>query len=267
VFYGRRLADGSSSVWAVPKLGGDPLRISSGMPSYLVADDAFVYWTDQEGVYSAPAGGGAASQLFAGAFVGALALDTEGALYFAELRDFGGPRGIHRMQDRVDAIIAADQSPTGGIAVDATHAYYTSATFAGDQTVRRVPKRGGKVETLAHLSSFPLLVRVDPRNAYIRDDAGSVLAIAKSGGQPLILSSQNTGRGASGFDFDVNASVVWWMWSDFGSGARNGLYRANADGSGFAGIDVSSDFNWGGPRVDDGAVYYFHAGSLLKRLK
>jgi hypothetical protein len=139
---------GSFSIWAVPKAGGDPVRISSGLPVYIVADDSFVYWTDQQAVYSTPASGGPGSPLFAGA-IGRLVLDEQGALYFAELRDFSQPRGIHRMQDRVDSVVAADQDPTGGI----------------------------------------------------------------------------------------------------------------------TGVDVNDDFNWGGPRVDDDAVYYLHAGSLLKRLK
>jgi hypothetical protein len=66
----------------------------------------------------------------------------------------------------------------------------------------------------------------------------------------------------------VNASVVWWTWTDSTVAANNGLFRANADGSGFAAVDTGSDPTvWSGPRVDDTAVYYFHAGALLKRLK
>ncbi len=60
--------------------------------------------------------------------------------------------------------------------------------------------------------------------------------------------------------------VVWWIWGD-GTNRPKGLFRALADGTGFTGVDTGSDFNWFGPRVDDTAVYYFHAGALLKRLK
>jgi hypothetical protein len=265
VFFGRRTAEGSSSIWAVPKTGGNPVRISSGLPVYIVADDSFVYWTDQQAVYSAPASGGPPSQLFAGAFLETLALDEQGALYFAELRDFYQPRGIHRMQDRVDSVIAADQSPMGGIAVDETWTYYTSATFSGEQSVRRVPRHGGAVQILARPSAAPTTIKVDSRNAYFRDLLGAVWSIAKAGGAPVLLSGQNTGGGADGFDLDVNGSTVWWI--GYGFPRLNGLFRANEGGTAFTGVHVDDDFNWSGPRVDDGAVYYFHAGSLLKRLK
>jgi hypothetical protein len=33
-------------------------------------------------------------------------------------------------------------------------------------------------------------------------------------------------------------------------------------------VETGSDLTvWSGPRVDDTAVFYFHAGALLKRLK
>ena len=64
----------------------------------------------------------------------------------------------------------------------------------------------------------------------------------------------------------MNASVVWWMWGDV-TNRPKGLFRAMADGTGWTGVDTGADSNWVGPRVDDTAVYYFHAGALLKRLK
>jgi len=63
---------------------------------------------------------------------------------------------------------------------------------------------------------------------------------------------------------DVNASVVWWTARGT---SQSGLFRANADGTGFAAVATSSDPDWGEPRVDDTAIYYFRAGALLKRLK
>ena len=43
--------------------------------------------------------------------------------------------------------------------------------------------------------------------------------------------------------------------------------RANADGSAWTAIDTAADTTWIGPRVDDTAIYYFHAGALLRRNK
>jgi hypothetical protein len=60
--------------------------------------------------------------------------------------------------------------------------------------------------------------------------------------------------------------VVWWFWAGSSNGS-NGLFRANAGGTGFTAVDTATDYSWMGPRVDDSAVYYFHGGALLKRLK
>jgi hypothetical protein len=61
---------------------------------------------------------------------------------------------------------------------------------------------------------------------------------------------------------------VWWTWMDSTGGPTKGLFHANADASGFTAVDTGADLAvWSGPRVDDTAVYYFHAGALLKRLK
>jgi len=56
------------------------------------------------------------------------------------------------------------------------------------------------------------------------------------------------------------------LWGD-ASTAPKSLFRAHADGTGWTGVDTGNDFGWSGPRVDDTAAYYFHAGALLKRLK
>ena len=57
------------------------------------------------------------------------------------------------------------------------------------------------------------------------------------------------------------------MASDTGPSRPHGLFRANADGSGWGAIETSPDRIWRGPRVDDTAIYYFHAGALLRRNK
>jgi hypothetical protein len=59
--------------------------------------------------------------------------------------------------------------------------------------------------------------------------------------------------------------VVWWNWNLYGT--TDGIFRANADGSSWTAVDTSDDTSWGALRVDDTAVYYFHAGALIKRLK
>jgi len=267
VFFARRTSDGPA-VWSVPKSGGTPVRVASGIAGFIVADDAFVYWTDGASIYSAPVAGGTGSLLATG-MIGRLALDEFGALYWVLMRDFQGGKGsLHRMQNRVDAVIASGQNENFGVAVDATHAYFTcSSTDGTDQAIRRVPKAGGAVETVLTTSSQPLALRVDPQNVYFRDLNGAVWSRSKSGGTLRQLSTPNGSTSfVSMLELDVNASVVWWMWGD-GTNRPKGLFRAMADGTGWTGVDTGADSNWVGPRVDDTAVYYFHAGALLKRLK
>ncbi len=266
VFFGRRTSEGAG-IWSVPKAGGTPALVSPGIPVYIVADDAFVYWTDSTGLYSAPVEGGSGSLLATGV-IGRLALDEVGALYWVSIRTSFRGGSLHRMQNRVDSVIASGQNQNSGVAVDSTFAYFTSGILnGGDPAIRRVPRTGGTVETLATTASDPAAVRVDSQNVYYRETSGAVWALSKSGGQPRLLSGRN---GSSvnflGSDLDVNASVVWWMWGD-ASTAPKGLFRANADGTGWTGVDTGNDFGWSGPRVDDMAAYYFHAGALLKRLK
>ena len=114
----------------------------------------------------------------------------------------------------------------------------------------------------------PMAVRLDAQNVYYRDSIGVVRALSKSGGSPRVLSSSNGPFSSVGVtDVDVNASVVWWMWADWQPNSLKGLFRANADGTGWTTVDTSTDSNWIGPRVDDAAIYYMHAGALVKRLK
>jgi len=267
VFFGRRTFDGAG-IWSVPKSGGTAVRVATGSVFFIVADDAFVYWTDGIGIYSAPATGGSGSLLATGN-VGRMALDDQGALYWVNARDFQGGKGsLHRMQNRVDAVIASGQNQNFGVAVDSTDAYFTCSSADGqDKAIRRVPRNGGSVQTVITASAQPVAVRVDSKNVYFRDSNTAVWSVAKSGGTAHQLSALNGSFGFLGnAEVDVNASVAWWIWGD-GSNAPKGLFRAAADGTGFTAVDTGGDFSWFGPRVDDSAVYYFHAGALLKRLK
>ena len=269
VFYARDLPDGAS-VWSVPKAGGAPMLVASGRAApanghHMVADDAFVYWTDTFALFSAPVQGGPVSVLATPSRIGALALD-EGALYWIIPPSGTTTGSVHRMQNRIDVVIATNEA-NWGIAVDSTHAYFTSGSLdpSAPGAIRRVPKLGGTVETLVNTSTTVLTVRVDSQNVYYRDSNGSVWGAAKSGGPPHLVSTGNAGRSGSD-ELDVNAFVAWWIWNG-GFGGQPGLYRANADGTGWTAVETSSDSTWFGPRVDDTAVYYFHGGTLIKRLK
>ncbi|MFL5291737.1 MAG: InlB B-repeat-containing protein [Myxococcales bacterium] len=267
VFFGRRTADGASAIWSVPKTGGTPTQVAGGLPKYIVADDGFVYWTDGTGIYSAPVAGGTASQLTTSSSADRLALDERGALYWVDAGDKGF---VHRMENRIGVPITAEQAPSGAIAVDTAFVYFGNAgeASANGGAILRVPRTGGSVQPVAVTAAPVVAIRLDPQNVYYRDTSGAVFSMAKSGGAPLLLSAPNSGIVSGPLDLDVNAGVVWWTWMDSTGAATKGLFHANADGSGFTPVETGSDLTvWSGPRVDDTAVYYFHAGALLKRLK
>jgi len=166
---------------------------------------------------------------------------------------------------RADSVIAGGQHPTGGIAVDSTYVYFTD--YDGTGSLRRVPRKGGTVESLVNCTSscFPSAVRVDSRNVYYRDQNGNVVVRSKADGSVRTISGANgTGYMYNG-DLEVNASVVYWNWT--GGNAPYGIFRSNADGSGFAAVDTSNETTWYALRVDDTAVYYFHGGAIIRRLR
>lgn len=262
VFIGRRTSDGLG-IWSIPKRGGPAARIAqAGQAYFLVADDGYVYWTDSSGLYSAPVGGGDASQISAG-FILRMALDPEGALYWVDRTWGDRPPAIHRMQSRVDQVIATAQGTNVGIAVDASHVWFTNATSVPQYSIRRVPKHGGTVEVVLAIGGEAPDVRVDPGHVYWRESNGPVWAASRSDGSRALLSGDDGAFLYS--EFDVNASVVWWIGVKPGT---QGLRRANADGTGRAIVDeASAPAYYLGPRADDTAVYYFRSGALLRRLQ
>jgi hypothetical protein len=263
LFWPRWMSAGSA-IWSVPKNGGDPLRVVGGTASAIVADDAYLYWTDQYSLYSAPVGGGQVAQLASGYPIGKLALDETGSLYWTV--GAGNALGsVHRMQNRADQVLAADQHPTGGIAVDSQYVYFTD--YDGKGSVRRIPRKGGAVESLVacNESCFPAAVRVDAQNVYYRDQTGDVAVRSKADGSVGVISGPNGTGYMYNPDLEVNAGVVYWNWT--GGNAPYGIFRANADGTGFAAVDSSNETSWYALRVDDQAVYYFHGGAIIRRLK
>ena len=95
---------------------------------------------------------------------------------------------------------------------------------------------------------------------------GHVQVMSKADFKGRVLSSGN-GNGVyySGVELEVNASVAYWNWT--GGSSPYGIFRANADGTGFHAVDTSNDGGWLGLRVDDVAVYYWHSGAVIRRLK
>jgi hypothetical protein len=257
-----------SSIWAIPKKGGTAVHVADRPATAMVADDAYLYWTDSRSLYSTPVGGGEVALLAweSAEDINQLALDETGALYYVTSRGLGNDGAVHRMQNRVDTVLASGQNAIS-IAVDATHVYYGDAS-GGIASLRRVPRNGGALESVYSCgdSCYVAAIRVDSANVYFRaTTTGHVQALSKSDFSVRTLSGANSGGYQYPVGVDANASVVYWNWL---GGAPYGIFRANADGTGFAAVDTSNDdSSWYGLRVDDSALYYFHAGAIIRRLK
>jgi List-Bact-rpt repeat protein len=271
LFWGRYASDSHTNgmrIWAIPKAGGAAVHMADGSPDAMVADDGFLYWTDTMFLYSVPVGGGEASLLHTEPLlsIGQLALDETGALYYGTARGLGNNGAVHRMQNRVDTVLVGGQN-VGSIAVDATHVYYVDASL-GIPSLRRVPRNGGAAETIYSCGNACSMgaLAVDSANVYFRSaSAGQVQALSKSDFSVRTLSGAGAVGAAQGtLGIALNASVVYWNWL---GGAPYGIFSANADGTGLTPLDTSNDSNWGGPRVDDTALYYFHDGAIIRRLK
>jgi len=270
VFWNRFPSSGSG-IWAVPKNGGEATKVASGSATAIVADDAFLYWTDGSNLFSTPVGGGQVAVLATGSQIGNLALDEVGALYWT-VASAGTPSSgsVHRMQDRMDFVLANAQNPSGAVAVDASNVYFSEVG-----SVKRVSRQGGATDVLFSCGGncFPRALRADSQNVYFRvlvccypAPNGEVIALDKKTRATRVLSDGNPPGGfMDDMSLDVNASVVYWSWS--GGTRPFGIFRANADGTGFAAVDSSNDMSWAAVRVDDGAVYYRHAGVIIRRLK
>jgi hypothetical protein len=270
----QRYQPGGNEIWSISKNGAGAARVTNGYVQAMVADDSYLYWTDGGNIYSTPVGGGEVALLFSGSLIGKLALDETGALYWAARSSSGENSGsIHRMQSRADAVLAKAVSPLGAVAVDATHVYFTN--YSGQGTIRRVPRAGGTVETVLACGTecFPDALRLDSQALYYRiswsrfpPQSGAVQRMSKSESKVTTLSTGN-GDGAFmyGMEIEVNDSVAYWNWT--GGHAPYGIFSANADGTGFRGIATSNETAWLGLRVDDVAVYYWHAGAIIRILK
>jgi len=274
LFWSRYTGSGSSGIWAVPKKGGDAVRVATGYAYAMVADDAYLYWTDTSNLYSTPVGGGQVALLFSANYIGKLALDETGALYWTVSANSGANSGsVHRMQDRADTVLAKEQNPQGAVAVDANHLYFTDYGSDGG-SIRRVPRQGGALERVLYCGTgcYPQAVRLDAQNVYYRlaysgsaSTNAHVQVMSKTDFKVRDLSSGNGTGGSYSLDLDVNASVAYWNWT--GGTAPYGIFRGNADGTEFHAVDTSNDSSWLALRVDDLAVYYWHSGAVIRRLK
>jgi len=87
--------------------------------------------------------------------------------------------GLGPLRPVVPVVLAEREAYPAGVAVDETHVYWTA-----DEKLRRVPKQGGEVETIAPAAGHALAV--DGEHVYVLA-GGDVAAIPKRGGEGRLL--------------------------------------------------------------------------------
>jgi hypothetical protein len=150
-----------------------PVSLAPNGGSAIAVDDSGVYWTDDGDLYDANATG----------VVRRVALD-------------GGAVSV-----------LATGHGAGGLAIDATHVYFTRSTL-DNGGVRRVAKTGGVVETVVAQSTGSYWIALDATDAYFTS-WGSVARVAKAGGAAVGLGTGRYGVAVDATNLYVADAAVY----------------------------------------------------------
>jgi len=152
-------------------------------------------------------------------------------------------------------LLATGEVVALGIALDATHAYWTVGRYIADGIpsggkVMRVAFSGGAPETLASDLRLPTDIAVDAHNVYWIDDfSNEVLSVPSSGGDPISVARTHEVSALT-----IDATSAYWLDVD---GAKRTSTVKKAPLAGGAAIELASaQLYTGGLAVDSTSVYW-----------
>ncbi len=206
VFFGDAGDDG---LFAMPKQGGDPVRVARRAPvrNALVVDRGQATWIGSPGdvvLRVATTGGTPTTLRDRGLFTDVAS--SSGDAVFTEAASGGG--AVMRVTGATAARLATLEAPPHGLALDGEDAY----VIAGDKLLR-VPRARGQVDTLAAAASMASPVVSGDRIYVVAAGVSGehvVLAVPKTGGQPSPVARRVRARSP----LAVHGGVLWVIDAD-----------------------------------------------------
>jgi hypothetical protein len=173
-------------------------------------------------------------------------------------------------------VLASGQDKARGLAVDATHVYWTNTSTLTDGTVMRIPKDGsGVAETFAANQDHPDGIAVDAMAVYWTND-GTKTAADQDGNfndvNGALMKRAKDGQASPAMLFPaaeptkliaVDDTNVFWFERGTGPSSSSRMMRANKDGSAAAELSPVGGEGAADVALDAENVYWTAAAQVL----
>jgi hypothetical protein len=282
IFWTERALKQPGSVMSLPRTGGTPTTLVAGLadPLYLAVDAQAVYWGStgllagvETGAFSGAVarvgkdGAGPKALVSSVADPQAIALDAD-RVYFHGLLDragspdvqFGTIHAVPKAGGKVVAVVPEDGGTPLGIAVDATHLYFTNAFPGG---IMRAPKGGGEPTMIVGGQSSPWPLALDDRAIFwgnrepLAEGVGPIMTAAKDGTgvRAVVAADPRFSRQVPALALQGDA--VYWVESGLQGGR---VMKVKKDGTGLT-VIAAGPPSANGIATDACFVYWSNLGT------